>query len=349
LHSSDEKIAYLFKTVKNAIKWNGQIQFYTKNGIKEAWDKKTGDAAEINLILYHLLKKAGINSLLILVNTRDKIDPYNATLYQVNKIVNYIPLDDKTQYILDLAQKENAVYNEMPYYLLNSNGVVIDPYRKLANLLNFNSSSPKRSVIFVNADITSDGKMTGTAQLKSSSYNKVATIKEYKDDGDANYKIALQDKDNSLKIVSLKLENMEVDSLPLTQNVEFSLDLSSSDENYIYFAPNLFTGLNSNPFLNEQRYSNVDFKFLKIYDIYGRYKTPKGYKTDALPKSMSLLMADSSILFKRIVDEQDGLIMVHYVIDFRKSYYTTDEYKPLFEFYRKMHEMLNEQIVLKKG
>jgi len=48
------------------------------------------------------------------------------------------------------------------------------------------------------------------------------------------------------------------------------------------------------------------------------------------------------------VAEQEGMIVVHYVIDFKKSYYTADQYKPLFEFYRKMHEMLNEQIVLKK-
>jgi hypothetical protein len=64
---------------------------------------------------------------------------------------------------------------------------------------------------------------------------------------------------------------------------------------------------------------------------------------------MNLLMPDSSISFKRIVASEDGFVVVHYVIDFKRSYYTAVEYQPLFEFYRKMHEMLNEQIVLKKG
>ena len=349
LHSPDEKIAFLFNTVKNTIKWNDRVQFYTEDGIRKAWNKKTGDAAEINFILYHLLKKAGIRVLVMVVNTHDKVDPYYASLHQLDKVVNYVSVDDKIQYVLDAAQKETAVYNEMPYYLLNSNGVLVDPEKKLTSLVNLNNKSPKRSVIFVNAEITPDGKMAGTAQINSSSYNKTALVKQYKADGEVNYKIALQDKDNNLKIASLKLENMEVDSLPLTQNIEFNLDLSSSDDNYIYFAPNLFTGLNFNPFLSEERFSNIDFKFLRTYNINGRYKIPQGYKTDALPKSMSLLMADTSILFKRIIAEQEGYIMVHYVIDFKKSYYTADEYKPLFEFYRKMHEMLNEQIALKKS
>ncbi len=41
--------------------------------------------------------------------------------------------------------------------------------------------------------------------------------------------------DNNLKISGLKLDDMEVDSLPLTTNMDFKMDLTGSDGNYIYF------------------------------------------------------------------------------------------------------------------
>jgi hypothetical protein len=76
---------------------------------------------------------------------------------------------------------------------------------------------------------------------------------------------------------------------------------------------------------------------------------PAGYKIDGLPKSVSMVMPDKSISFKRIVAEQDGSILVHYIIDFKKVAFSAGEYPGVHDFYKKMYELLNEQIVLKKS
>jgi hypothetical protein len=62
-----------------------------------------------------------------------------------------------------------------------------------------------------------------------------------------------------------------------------------------------------------------------------------------------MVTPDRSISFKRIVAEQDGSVLVHYVIDFRKGSFNADEYPAIHDFYKKMFELLNEQVVLKKG
>jgi len=347
LRSDNEKISYIFDKVKSSMQWDNVNRWYTIDGIKKAWSSKKGNSTEINLILYHFLRAAGISCFPELVSTRahGRINTNYPDLNQFNKAVIYVPLGNKKYYILDASNRYNN-YTDIPFDILNSNGLTIDPKKGEYTISYIKNDEPSRTMVFVNAVI--DSGMSGTAQINSFGYNKESAVEEYKVYGENKYKENLKDKDNNLQISSFKLENMEIDSLPLTQTVNFKLDLTSSDEKYIYFSPNLFTGLNANPFLNEERYSSINFKFLRNYNINGRYKIPQGYKTDALPKSMSLLMPDSSIFFKRIVAEQEGLIIVHYVIDFKKSYYTADEYKPLFEFYRKMHEMLNEQIVLKK-
>ena len=60
-------------------------------------------------------------------------------------------------------------------------------------------------------------------------------------------------------------------------------------------------------------------------------------------------MPDRSIIFKRIVAEDNGTLVVRFALTHKKTYYFSDEYQDLRGFYKKMYEMLNEQIVLKKS
>ncbi len=350
LSTDDEKISLIFDKVKNEMKWNNINRWYTEDGVKKAWDKKEGNSTEINFILYHLLSKASVKCYPEVVSTRSHGRVYTdyPSLSQFNKTVIQVPLPNKKYYVLDASDKYNN-YQDIPYDILNSNGLMLKPDSNIYIISFLKTENPSRKVVFVNADITAEGKMTGTTQINDFSYHKTDAIRMYKKDGEKQFKDHLRDNDNNLKILSLKLDNMEVDSLPLTQTIDFNLDLTGSDENYIYFSPNLFTGLNTNPFISEQRLADINFKFLRNYNISGRYKIPSGFKTEAIPKSVNLLMSDTSITFKRVVAEQDGYIIVRYLINFKNSYYPKEDYSALRDFYRKMHEMLNEQIILKKN
>ena len=350
LKTDDAKIAYLFNEVKNDMKWNGSDRWYTYDGTYRAWENKSGNSAEINLILYHLLKQSGVDAYPMVVSTRDngRVSGFYTSLAQFNRAVVYIPVDSTKRYVLDATNKYN-VYNETPDELLNSSGLYIDKQKKIFDIVYLHNDLPVRQVVMINAEIKPGGKLEGTAQISSTSYNKISAVEKYKTDGEKKYIEYLSDKDNNLKISSIKMENMDVDSLPLTQSVAFNLDLTGSDENYIYLNPNLFTSLKTNQFLSENRMTDIDFGYLRTYSINGIYKIPAGYKTDALPKSVTIVMPDKSISFKRIVIEQDGSIAVRYSINYNKAEYSKDDYPDFHAFFKKMHEMLNEQIILKKG
>jgi hypothetical protein len=350
LKTDDERIAYVFNTVRDAMKWNESDRWYTIDGTKKAWDSKTGNSAEINLILYHLLKKSGLEVYPMVVSTREhgKVAPLYTSLVQFNRTVAYIPLDSTRNYILDATGKYNQ-YNEIPDELLNSSGLFVDKKKNQYDIVYLHKDEPARQVVLISAEIKPGGKLEGTAQISSSSYNKINAVGRYQKDGEKKYIDYLRGDDNNLKISSIKMENMHVDSLPLTQNVAFNLDLAGSDENYIYLNPNLFTSLKNNPFLSEKRVTDIDFGYLRNYSINGVYKLPAGYKTDALPKSVTIVMPDKSVSFKRLVVEQDGNIVIRYSINYNKVKYFKEDYPDFHEFFKQMHEMLNEQIILKKG
>jgi len=347
--TDDEKIAYIFNEVKNNMKWNEDDECYTNEGTKEAWAKKTGNSTEVNLILYHLLKKAGLKATAMLVSTKEhgKVSPGFSSRLQFDKTVAYMLLDSNRQYVLDATNKYN-VYNQTPASLLNGLGLSIDKENKSFDLVSIQTAIPAKQIALIRGEIKPDGKLRGTVQLNSFSYCKMDAVKKFKIDGEKKYIRYLQNGDNNLQISGLKFDNMEIDTLPLTQNLDFKMDLTGSDGTYIYFNPNLFISQQDNPFLSEHRYTDIDFGYRGNFSSNGTYKEPAGYKIDALPKSISMTTPDKSINFMRLVDEQDGMILIEYLVDYKKSVYFKEDYPDLHEFFKKMNEMMNEQIVFKK-
>ena len=347
--NQDEKIATIFAEVKNAMKWDGSNANYSSDGVSDAWNRKIGNSTEINLILYHLLFKAGVKVYPMLVSTRGngKVNSRFPNGAQFNKAVAYIP-GDNGMYILDATGKYN-LYNETPDDLLGGKGFYFSREDDKFELVNIKNVAPIRQMVSVNAEIKADGKMSGTAHIISYSYHRVSALTKYKTDGDKKYADYLTNNDNNVKIASLKLENMEVDTLPLVQSIAFNQDLTGSDGNYIYFNTNLFTGMHTNPFLSENRSTDIDFGYCNKLATNGIYKIPAGYKIDVLPESLAISMPDKGITFKRVVAQEEGTIMIRYLADFTRPAYFKTSYPELRAFFKKMYEMLNEQIVLKKG
>jgi hypothetical protein len=350
LKTLDEKIAYVFGEVKNAMKFSGSYYKYTTDGVGKAWDKKAGNSGEINMILCHLLKKSGVNVQTMLVSTRGhgRVNPGFPSPYKFNSVVAYIPVDTLTTYVLDASNKYN-LYNQVPSNVLNTFGLAMDKDAENYEMIFLQNKNAVKHFAIIAAEIKPDSKATGTADLVSYGYRKVSAVQRYKTDGEKKYIDFLRDGDNGLKITSVKFEDMDVDTLPLKQTINFNLDLSGSDENYIYFNPNILGEAKTSPFLAANRFTDVDFGYLKSFMLVGQYKLPAGYKIESLPKSVSMVMPDGSISFRRIVGEQGDGVSVRYMVDVKQTIYFKESYPEFQEFYKKMYEMLNEQIVLKKS
>lgn len=349
LKTDEEKIAYIFGEVKSRMKWNENDEWYTNDGTSKAWEKQTGNSAEINLALYHLLKQAGIDALPMIVSTRDngQVNIAYPFLRQFNRAVAYVPVDSTTYYILDATNKYN-LYNEIPENLLNSYGLYINKANDNYDLIFLRKEKAEKRAIVINAELLPDGKMNGKAEISSPGYYKSSDSEKYKTLGEEKYKKELAQNDNNFSISDLKMENLDVDSLPLIQRVDFKLTLTGGDGTYIYFNPNVFASLQSNPFLAENRLTDIDFGFNKGFLLTAAYKIPAGYKADAIPKNVTLVMPDNSIVFRRMAAEEEGVIHMAFNISHKKSVYFKENYPELREFYKKMIEMLNEQVVLKK-
>lgn len=83
--------------------------------------------------------------------------------------------------------------------------------------------------------------------------------------------------------------------------------------------------------------------------IYIAYlKIPKNYQTVVFSEHLITQMPDKGTVCQSLDGIKARIVIIRYLINYNKYLYQKDEYPSIRDFYKKMYEMLNEQIVLKK-
>ena len=340
-----QKMLLIHDYVRRNMNWNGSENIYSVQGIRSAWDKKSGNNSELNFILINLLKDAGLKAYPILVSTKDNgtVNTLYPFLQQFNNTMACVFLNDK-KYILNAADKYNPAYL-IPYDVVNTEGFIIDAEQGRWITLK-NEKDVWKNVVSIFAEVTPDAVLKGKATVYNFNYSKNPKVKRYTED-----KVAFKDyfiKDyTGLKIEKLVVSNENVDTLPLQQKIDFTLPLNSSGD-YKYFTINLFQGLEKNPFIADERRTDVEFNYRQSYTLVGKIFIPEDYQFEELPKNVKMIMPDSSIVLQRLIQPGENSIDFRINVDFLNPFYTAESYPLLHEFYKKLFSSLNEQIVIKK-
>jgi len=339
------KMIIIHDYVRRNMNWNGRESIYSSDGIKSAWDKKSGSNAELNFILIDLLRDAGIKAYPLLVSTKDNgtVNTIYPFLDQFNNTMTCVFIGDK-RYIMNAADKYNPAYL-IPYDVLDNDAFVVDKEHGGWIKLN-NNKDVWRSVVTLSAEITPDALMKGQATVYSYGYSRNPRVKKWTEDK-SNFKDYFTKGFTAMKVENIQIQNQDKDTLPFQQKVDFSLPVNASGE-YKYFTLNLFQGLEKNPFIADERKTDIDFNYPQSYTLVGKVMLPDGYEFDDLPKSIKMIMPDSSIRLERLIQPGATSIDFRISLDFFQSFYSASAYPLLQEFYKKLFSTLNEQIVIKK-
>jgi len=343
------KMKIIHRYVKKNMEWNGNPGIWALDGVKAAWKDKKGTVGEINLILINLLKDAGLNAKPILVSTHDYglINTGSPGTGQFNKVLAWVTIDKKF-YVLDATDKECPV-DLIPPDVIATEGLVISKIETFEwgweSLWRDNLQF--KNLVLLQGNIDKDGKLTGEASVSSYDYARLARIPTARKGKKEFTEKYFSSNNPGITIDSIGLENLDTDSLPLTQKVYFNQQLSSSGD-YQYFSVNLFTGLEKNLFVADERISDVFFGTLQSHSLIGSFTIPEGYQFEELPKNIKMIMPDTSIVITRLAQADESRVMVRINLDFKKPFYSAAEYGGFREFYKKLFDILNEQFVFKK-
>ena len=342
-----KKMCIIHKYVRTKMEWNSYDNIWALEGVKSAWKDKKGTSGEINLILINLLKDADLDAHPLLVSTRENgvVNTMVPGFGQFDKVLAYVTINKKN-YILDATEKNTPSYL-LPLEVIASEGLLIekpDSYAWGWKVI-WDDEHQEETNVVLNAAIDDKNIMTGYASVFSKDYKKISQVALMKKGNNV-----LKDKlitSPEMKIDSLEIEGSDNDEVPLTESFKFTTPTAATGD-YHYFSANLFAGLNINPFVADERQSDIFFGPKQHYSINANIDLPAGYQIEDLPKNIKMIMPDTSIIFKRYASVNNNSLSVSYSLDVKSPMYLVENYQDFNAFYKKLFEMLNESFVYRK-
>jgi len=341
------KMAAVYRYVQNNLTWNGIGGKFADN-VKEAWEKKKGSNPEINLILINLLEEAGLEVYPLLVSERGhgKVNPDYPFIDQFNTVMAYVVIG-KDYYVLDGASYYTPP-TTIPFSVVNTMAFVVN--RKKGGIITLTEERKmNRDHVTILAKVNPDGLLAGNAIINSYDYSRIPRERSYRRNksnfGEAYFLKNIP----GLKMDSLQLDNLDNDTLPLIQQFNFSMPVTNTGD-YHLLRLNLFTGLENNPFISDTRFTNIDYGCRQLLSLNALVTLPGDWQPETLPRDVKLIMPDTSISITRLCfyEKENNRLSVRYTVKTDRPVFPADEYPAVKEFYKKMTDILNEQIVLRK-
>jgi hypothetical protein len=346
LNTVEEKINAIFSYVKSTISWNNYMGYSCRDGVKKAYTNKTGNVAEINLMLTSMLRHIGLTANPVLVSTRANGIPVFPNKSAFNYVIVAVEEENKLM-LLDATEKFSNV-NVLPFRDLNWKGRLI---RKGGTSIEIDliPNELSNDVITLSYSVNTAGLISGKVRRQMTDYNALKYRKNVVDEKEETYLEKLEQEYGNIEIADYQRNNAKDINLPVSET--FSFTSSNSTElmgGKIYINPMLFYASHENPFKQEVREYPVDFGF-PFMDKYAiNIQIPEEYKIESMPTSSNFSTLDNIGSFKFMTSTSGNTIQVSIVSQMNTPIIASEYYAMLKEFYKTMIDKQNEKIVLVK-
>lgn len=345
-NTSEERILVVLDHVKANVKWNEYLGYSCDNGVKKAYKEKTGNIADINLMLTAMLRYAGLTANPVLVSTRSN----GISIFPNRTAFNYVIAAVETpngNILLDASDKFSTP-NVLPLRALNWYGRLIrkDGSSEEVDLMPKKSSN---DFVFMSYSIDTEGKVTGKTRRQCTDYNAMITRKNINGFKEEEYLEKLENSNNKIEISDYSRTNEKELLLPTMETYSFTgNNLCDVIGGKIYVNPMLFFTNEKNPFKQDVREYPVDFgfPFTDKYNI--TLQIPEGFTAEVLPAPAIINMEDNLGSFKFNIAPVGNSLQIIIQHQINEAIVSTEKYEMLKEYYKSMIAKQTEKIVLKR-
>jgi hypothetical protein len=343
-----EKISYVFERVKQKMNWNGNNRLLTSGNLKQAWDKGTGNSADINLALLSFLKGVGIEAYPVALSTRENgiVPLTHPSISGFNYVVVQAVVDGESM-LLD-ATEPFAGVNQLPERCLNDNGRIIDVTK--SDWIDLTKNAASYQMIYGSLKLNPEGQFTGNIELIENGYaawNRRNSFKKHNDQ-DA-FKEAVEKEFKGLEISDFTITGTD----SIYQMVKGSYQVSIDDRvdqmgDLMVFNPLLVFSDDENPFKLDIREYPVEFPSPARWRAIISYTLPAGYNVESLPAPKRMMADDKSFLFTFNAGQVGGVVQVVHEFSLNKMLFLPQDYEVIKNLFATIVNKHNEKIVLKR-
>lgn len=346
LTTSDEKIEAIFTFVKSRMNWNKNNSYYCDEGVRKAYNDKTGNVAEINLMLVSMLRYAGLEVNPVLVSTRSN----GITVFPSRTAFNYViaGVENNDNLILLDATHKHTLPNILPFNALNWVGRIIRKSGSSAEV-DLMPKGNSKDVINLVASIDVDGKMTGKVRENYFDYNAYSFRERYNAINKESYLEQLEKRYPGIEIDEYEVLNKTDLSKPIVENYSFihnnAVEIIGDK---MYVSPMFFFAETKNIFTQEKREYPIDFIFPHQDKYNISFTIPEGYVVETFPQSKSVAMIEGIGSFKYLISNNGNQFQIVYTMDINQAIVSSEYYDVLKDFFKEIVDRHSEKIVLKK-
>ncbi len=341
----EEQIDAAYKYLQKNFKWNEKRGEFTDLGVRKAFQEKTGNSADLNLLLIMILREMEIEANPVLLSTRSfgKVNILYPSIQQFNHIITYAEIGEGI-ILLDAISKDTPT-GVLPYECLNDQGLVIkDNGHEWLSLYSLDKSVHLSNSIL---KLNKNGIIEGTIQTQDKLYIAISKRSNINELGQEAY-IKQKWLDNtSIKVNKYNFKGLEDAHTALNAGYQVEIETDQAGER-IYWSPFIKNPYSENPFKQEERRFPIDFgyPFQEMYLV--NLTIPENYTVEELPKSQIYRLPNNSGEFSYSILNQDKNIQFRSTLTLTKPIYEPVEYAGLKELFTLMVAKFGEQIVLKK-
>ena len=342
-----EKALLVENFVKSKIKWNGNYGKYAQYGIRKAYMDRSGNDADINLLVTSMLRSVGVDANPVLISTRDNGIPlfptrkgFNYVICSVRKDNNYLFIDATDQY---------GTGNILPFRVLNWQGRLIEE-NGVSSWVDVMPKNKSTETTFLNAKINEDFSITGKVAKNFTSYSAYGYRAKYNNMSEEDHIKSLEDEKGDIEISELIVENKDEISEAVKLSYEYEL-LDGADEigDKVYFTPMLFFATKENPFKLDERIYPIDYVLPFKDSFIVNVMIPEGYVVESLPNAGAMEFKGSQVKFLYFVKANGSYLQLRIDLEVNNPIILPADYKDYKDFYSKIIEKQTEQVVLSKA
>ena len=321
-----KKLIKIYDFVRFNIHWDSSYANTISRNIEEIIKYKYGNSAEINMTLVSLLRRAGFNAYPALASTRDNglVDSSFANLIQFNTILSVVDFPElEKPLVMDASHIENS-YNNLNKNDKNNMCWAVEP--------------ENYSMI----DLISEDVDVDDIKLEISSVEGFSCkFKNYSTNDIAADKVAycLNNKKSLIK----KFYNLDIENVDIYSNLKFpdgNFECSGNFNITQQQASQPFKlFFNSNPFVDDIRTIPIDFickKKISMEVITDKYSY--------IPENKVIKNQDNSLSASFTFEEKLGKLCLKFTLEINKSFFSTEEYFSLKEFFDAFFNQINVKI-----
>ncbi len=341
-----ETMQQIYDFIQQRMEWNGNRSKYVSVSLKKAFEERKGNSGDINLLLVSMLRSAGLQANPVILSTRDngKIIEYYPIISRFNYVIAEVIVDGKS-YLLDATDKHCPI-NTLPYRCLNKQGRRIADNSGWVNLV---SKNKQITMTQVTLNLGADGNLEGSLVEKQKGYNAASKRGKILKEGQDEYVIEKFKDQSGWNVDSYEFKNLEAKDQSLVSTYEVSIEESAESLGDLIYLNAIFSeDLKENPFKTENRLYPVDFGSQSAQTYIANIKIPDGYSVDEIPTGMALSLPNAAGSFRFNVAQTGNTIQLMSNININQVEFNSHEYPNLREFYNRIVDKHNEQIVLKK-